>query len=625
MEHLAVLATDTKIAVPKGDAVLRLAGEPGADEPVLDGVEAMRDSAIADIQSRYAGWLYGMVRGSGALDLAVFEGGLSWWWYTPMSERSGLRGNLLTRLHRILVFRKVLRRYRPKRATWHDEDDILRACVTAVASAEGCALAFVSPAGRAPFPRALFKLAAGALYSACRTLVARMALARRAIPSNADVLFLTRFPILWEEEGGQWRERMFDRLPAHLEKQGVRTAYAAVITGNPLSVLVNSRVRAALTQLRIYPLPALLGVGEVLAVHANLGFARKYFAWRKAHRADPVLFDDIDVSEAFWDELDRSTFDLDVSASRLTARALGRLAPKMPSLRCLFHPFEYQPLERAAWAGLRAKPDVKIVALQTGVFASSQLGFLPNREELQSGGAPDPRRAPMPDLLVTYGSFLSEKYEAVMEQRRLLKGVAMRYGRLAERVAADDRSGDQLNIPAGLVPILVACPMAAAEARPIVRAAIDLASVRSELFLIFKFHYHLPLDAEVNAAAGRVLPGRWTIARGGLHDLIVGARATLTGGSSVAFEALALGRPTLVYLPAAQWLPTSATAAPEAFTFWSRPAELARLIDRVLSGELVVDPAARERALEQQLNLDVSGESRLLNVLRNESYLPRRT
>jgi hypothetical protein len=335
-----------------------------------------------------------------------------------------------------------------------------------------------------------------------------------------------------------------------------------------------------------------------------------YLRWRGRHRAAPVAFDGLDVSALLWDEMDRMTLDPDIPASRLAARGMAGIVGKSPSLKQVIHPFEYQPLERAIWAGVRVSPRVQVVGLQTAIATSGQLGFLPYAPELRDPGSQDARKAPLPDLLMCYGALSQGRFADVMGSRAV-DGGALRYGALARLVGQDHDIGvirTRLGLPAGTTPLLVACPIDADEAWLLVRGALALAQANDGVTLLFKFHYHTRLDDAVAPLAEAAVPGRWHIFEAGLNDLIQACDCVISGATSVPYEALALGRPSLVYRAPAEWQTCKAAETPEAFHFWSSQAELVQRFSDWRQGAAFVDEITRRNALDLQMRLVADSE-----------------
>lgn len=617
--RLIVIASAHTPAPPAGAQVVRFAGVSLAGEVAPERLGKARETAQTGIKTGYAAWLYAWARDSGAMNLAVWEGGLSWWWFAAMSERSPLRTALIIRLNRLLVVREVLKDIRPGHLTWHDDMAAMEAPVRALARLVGCDVDFRLTGDASP---SLAKLAVRRVLAGCADLLRAMLLRWRgpdlkAMP-DADVLFTTRFPVLWESQVTGWRERMMGKVPDAFEARGYRVGYVAASSGGVLAWLRNLHDWRSVMQARaIRPLRALVPLGEILRVQAMGGFWLRYLRWRRSRRDAPVMFDGLDVAGLFWSEMDSMVLDPDIPGTRLVARGLSRLVRQMPSLKYIVHPFEYQPLERGIWAGARANPAVKVIGLQTALATSGQLGFLPNAAEIRIADEADACKAPLPDLLMCYGALPASRFAAVIADRAR-DGGALRYGALANLVEALPDAVQlraQLGLPAGAVAVMVACPIDANESWILVRGALALAEADDSIFLLFKFHYHTRLDDAVAVLADAAVPGRWRIFEAGLNDLILASDCVLSGATSVPYEALALRRPSLVYLPSAEWHTSKAAETPEVFLFWSSGEELSRRFRDLCDGRWTLREDFRKRALEQQMRLVGNAEKAFIDLI----------
>jgi hypothetical protein len=602
--------------------ILRFAGEAAPGEVAPSGLEHARRIAELEIKTHFAPWLYEWVCSTGAIDLATWEGGLSWWWFTPLSERSPLRSPLIVRLNRLLVTRYLLFKAPPGPLIWHDDAPAMRGAVTALARAAGRDLCFVS---HKPGPRSMASLVARramfAIADLLRTAVIKLMGPDVTAMQTPDVLITTRFPVQWENQNQSWRERMVGNVPDALAARSCRVGYAATTSGGPLAWLKNlAGWRFAMQNKGIRPLRSFVSMGAVLRIQTMMTFWPAYLRWRRRHRAAPVMFDGLDVSNLLWDEMDRMTLDPDIPSSRLVARGMAGLVRKSPSLKYVIHPFEFQPLERAIWAGVQVAPTVKVVGLQTAIATSGQLGFLPHAPELRDHHGQDARRAPLPDLLMCYGSLSQSRFANVMGNRAI-DGGALRYGALARLVDQDHDIGAiraRLGLPAGKTALLVACPIDAEEAWLLVRGALALAQGNDNVTLLFKFHYHTRLDDAVAPVAEATVPGRWRIFEAGLNELILACDCVISGATSVPYEALALGRPSLVFLAPAEWRICKAAETPEAFHFWSSQTELVQRFTDWHQGTAGIDDAIRRRALDQQMRLVRNAEEALAERLAAE-------
>lgn len=603
---------------PAGATVVRFAGVPTSGEQVPADLERLRDEAADTIKRTYPDWLAGWAKRSGVLDLAVWEGRLSWWWYGALSERSPQLTPLIHQLHQLVLLRLVLRRWRAARIVWYDGSAEMLRAAARVAAAEEARLEPVR-IGRAPRGERFGVAVLHRVYAVFRELAraAGMRLLRFGGPpaGGAAALGFTRFPVLWECADGAWRERMFGRLPDALARHGIEVAYAAIATGSPVLWLRNwMRWRRVLADRCIHVLNSYATLADLLAALFPVRLWARYWRWRR-RQAWQVAFDGIEVGALLRSATDAALLDPNLAVNRLVARTLPRLLRRETGVRYLLHPFEFQPMERAAAVGARQAGAIKVVGLQTGLFTSGQMGFLLRREELRRGpmDEADPGLAPVPDLIAAYGRLAFRCFAQGVGPGRAIEVGATRYGGLGEFAARPYRIEDErraLGLPAGVRHVLVATTSVREEAWPMLAGARALAAARADVFLSFKFHYHLPLDAEVAAAMRGVADGRWKIFGVRLHELLRAVDVLVTGASSVAYEALALGKRPLVYLSPAAFHCNPATETPAAFRFWHAPAQLAALLD-----EAQGEATAAAGALADQMALVADGESRLVDAI----------
>ncbi len=619
MDRLIVIAAAEAPPPAAGDWVIRFAGVPEPGERCPDELPELRDASAELLKQRYGSWLDGWARESGLMDIATWEGGLSWWWFGALSERSPQTSWLIHQLHQLLVLRLALRRWRPKRTVWYDPSAAMRRAAARVAAAEGCALDAVA-SGPTPRRQRIPYLLVLRLFASLR-LLAR-ALVARSLDSGAGTetartIAFTRFPVLWEAGDGAWRERMYGHLPEALEARGLDVAYAAITSGSALAWLRNAGAwRRVLRRRRIRIVESRATATDLAVAVADAGLWRRYVGWRRDQSARAVAFDGIEVAELVLHAADLNLLDPSLPVNRLIARALPRLLPVLPSARFVIHPFEFQPMERALAV---AVPDgLPVVGLQTGVFTSGQIGCLLRREELRERhrgrAAGDARLAPAPDLIAAYGRLPYRIFAAALGADAVVEAGATRYGGLAE-LAREPPPREEVRHALGLgAPhryLLLATAALPEEAWPMLRAARAIAAAHSDIFLLVKFHYHLRLEAELAETLAGVADGRWRIFDAHLHRLILAADTVITGASSVAYEALALGRPALVYLSPALFHCNPATETPDAFAFWHTPDELLRLI----GSPGAPSAEAASRALADQIESVPNGDGRLIDAM----------
>jgi len=220
---------------------------------------------------------------------------------------------------------------------------------------------------------------------------------------------------------------------------------------------------------------------------------------RKTKRP-PVRPDGIDLKALWWSELTVNILDPEIPFDRSLQVAWARLQARLPALRAVFHPFEYQPMERAIPAGVKSPSfNAAVIGIQCGMFGRNQMGFLFPKDQIRL--LPEQTtRIPLPDFLVAYSrSFRGNFSERVGEQRVCFSG-SLRY--IAPPSKIDPRAFlVRHRLPEDATFLLLAPTALREEAGPLLDAAIGLLTRNPRLFVLAKFHYHLPLDAEFSRKA----------------------------------------------------------------------------------------------------------------------------
>lgn len=541
--RLIAIATARDITLADSDRVLRLVGMPRADDVLPDDVAALADQAARRMRGQLPEWMWTFARESG---LAALET----WWYMPLSETSPQRSHVLRELYWLTLVRLLLQTKRFTELVWHGDDALIANAMRDVAAAEGVRITVdVLEQPRRSLVRAL----AGRIAFGLRELA--LAIAMRVLrfaksTRGAQALLYTRFPVLWERD----RERMYGTWPDHLEAHGKRCAYLALYSGG-LGGIAAARRAHVVFALRVVSLAFLI------RAHFSPRVLLRYASWRR--RVGRVDYDGFEVGALLRRELDRDALSVEVPQARLLAEAVATLVRNERSIRDVFYPFEFQPPERALTAGAR-RGGARAIGLQTGLFTSNQFGFL-----FPPGLA---AQAPMPDLLAAYGELPYKTFARQLGADRVVLSGPIRYPTLLR--APHERK------PVDGVRVLVTTSTIREESLPLLESAFAVAARHRELSLVFRFHYHLLLHAEVAAAAAKHGVA-YAMSEGTLHDELLRSTAIVTGGSSTGIEAIALGCMPLVYRTIGRMDPNPMIDVPDAVFFWQTADDLDRSLQSV--------------------------------------------
>ena len=547
---------------------VRFDDEPGPAGGVPVDLGLFADAAHERVRSLYPSSTYEFARESRLLDLPGWAGQIALYWLLPFSERSPMRTRLIEELYRLTLIEAAILKYHPEELVVTGEDDGLARVITRLGERHALPVRFSPPrpARGARFRR--WRHRAGGMF---HLLLRRLALLRdqwRAwwflrgqarqvtgdlgVPSRGLIAFYTRYPALWEfPSGGEPRERNFGTFPAFLAAQGYEVVYPAVLSG-PVSAVRSDHpdLVAHARRRRIVFLESLLTFREFLTGYLDIVPVWRYLQWRRVRGRAPICFDGLDVSELVLRQLDEEVFHgAEILLNFARARGLERFC-RTHRPQALFHPFEYQPMERAVCVGVKSGcPNTTVVGVQTGIFSSTRPGWYYGEGEVAMPAVfPAFHAAPFPDYLSVYGTLAKAVFSRQCPPDRILLTGAIRYPDLQEPTESSEPGAAGRDLVRD-VRILIAATINKDETRLLLRAAAELVRARREIALLVKFHHHNPMHEE--AAILFDAPNRVRIVDTALTSLLRESRAVLLGWSStgVVVEAIAAGCMPVVLQP----------------------------------------------------------------------------
>jgi len=559
-------ASATRLSV----RLLDVAGGDGQGKP-LDLVRYV-DEAHAVVRAQYPAFIHRVVRDAGLLEIHAWAGSIAAYWLAPLSEKSPFRTPLIEDLYHLALIDAAVREHAPEELVVTTDDDALFRAVESlgqqagvhVARAGGLAAASSPAMSRAPVRRVgpwLRLLGRARRAGATVALIARRraGLVReqwktwRALRGQADdvlaagtrsprplVALYTRFPVLWDFAGDAPRERNFGTLPAFLASQGYDTVYAAVLS-RPLSAAEAPGVREEARRLRVVFLESLLSWREFVLAYLDLGVLWRYLRWRVGPgRRVEARFAGWDVGALVLRACDRDFLGgVEIVTNLMKAHALRRFS-RCYRPRAVFHPFEYQPMERALYAGVKSgAPEATVVGLQTGMLSSNRASwFYADGEVSMPGRLPARTAAPFPDFLAVYGHLAHAVFARQCPPDRILLSGPIRYPGLWAKAAAPEAAEDTDR--AG---ILVLGGPLAGETRALLEAAVAVARQWPALSLIVKFHQHNAMHREWADIAQREGGTRYELFEGDVTAVMPRCRVVLlpSSSTSAAVEAMAHG------------------------------------------------------------------------------------
>lgn len=567
--------------------ILRLIGPSDPEDPLPPDLALIAEQASAHIRSDFPEWLWRQVCLSGLLQLHVWPGPINGWWYFPLSEKSPLRSALIRELYWLTLLRLLLKRHAIDIIHWWGPDETIAKVTSQLAMQMGIPFHFHQVRahtmlhrnwGGVLIARMRYTLAQGVQWALLKGFHVTM-----SSSIAPDTAYYTLFPAQWECGADSWKPRMYGMWPAYLQKKGCQSVFITTYTGSTFHLL--RRAASLLRQCRengIEFIEPYLSFFEWLRCHFPVRFLFRYVRWRRRQRRVPVLFDRLDVSALWWRELDENALSSEIAFDLALSLALRRWTARVTSLRTVFHPFEYQPMERALWAGVKAHRAITVIGLQAGMYTSNQMGFNFLTAETFHPER-NPLGAPMPDYLAAYG----ELAYAVFSKRLTADGVCLsgpiRYPHLIEQKPADpDLVRHPYRLDDTAILLLVTTTIAREESLYLLEASFRLAKDDPHLLLLLKCHYLTPLHKAIHQLASRYRITRYRIFDSNLPTLLRMVPAMVTAGSSTAIEAIAVECMPLVYHGWNEMACNPILDTTGGAFFWDTPSELRCAFDACL-------------------------------------------
>jgi surface carbohydrate biosynthesis protein (TIGR04326 family) len=596
-----------------------------------------RHVAFAQEQVRefYPEFVYRFARekklgGRTMLELLRWKRGPNLWWLGETCEKSPLRHSpLIRQLYRLALLHGVLQTSSFDEVWLALGDRDFSACIEmAVAKVVGVVKSFSigSPTSERRSNDKRFLVLLGRLVALRLRLVVSVA-ATRAILRYCEVTrleraggkligFYSRFPALWRNAYG---ESPIERYFGHVQQLlAGRTRVAFFVWLSDLRELWRRRatLRPLFARINVSPLVSYLRVSDILAVLFDTTVVRAYvrYHWRMASSVD-VGFLRWNVSRLWDAELKRNLTGVEIPRNMLMFLAAKRFSSEL-ELAALINPMEFQPMERAIWAG--AERNTTRVGMQHGAYCRNFLMYLFGRGELDAyirDRVPD--ASPLPDYVATTGMLAHDDLQrnGVPGDRIALCG-AVRYNDLRFEERADN-----LHAASGARrrEVLVLTSQLRDESLNLIGVVARAASeCPDEYTFAFKNHYHCILEEEIDrefatqapAASHRVLD-----VHGSVQDFIRRADAVVVGGTGAVLEVLAVGHLPLVYVEPTTLPLCPLTDLPRAYHPFSSANGLLHEL-RAATPPTDAVRQARRQAVEQLLfRLDGKADARFVAFL----------
>jgi hypothetical protein len=566
----------------------------GAELARLSGVRFVdTTSVVHDARSEVSAYVLDLVARlpSARIDgLAIGEWlrhpGGSLWWSLEITEKSAFRGSLLERLFRLSVLDRVLADG-DYAELWNRMTD--RSLADIIAAAAGIPTRAASAAAPGPglrertqgwFPSAYWARAIRACLQAagCRA-VATLAGLRSAV-HGVELGIFTMYPYWWLDAYTPGAtDRFFSALPP------TRRYMFAAWLSSPLEIWRRrAQVRLLFRERRLVALQTFLGWRDLLAVLSPNRF--RALARLAAHLGGlEVRFRRFDVSTLVAGELRQSLADAEILLDDLIRRAV-RAFVRRSGAGVILYRAEGQPWESALL--LAAGPAATTIGFYHSPFGRlyPALRFAP--QDFSTGPA-GPR--PLPGGALVCGS-ATRRYmiEDGYPDDRIAACGPQRHARfIAFRASAPDRitARARLALPADRILYFVSLAIVEIETEGLFACLESALRGRDGYHLLVKTHPNRPAgDAALRQAVEALGTDRVSVLSAGsdMYDYLAAADAMITIGSTVAFEAMALGVMPVVYEHPGTYAATSLRAFESALFVVDSPASMRHALGEIESG-----------------------------------------
>ena len=572
-----ILSDNTRYQYTEKDDVLSFVSSVDSSVNVSNNMHSSAHWASSEIKNSYPEWLYNTALKTGLLELYTVQG-LSWWWLSPVSEKSPFRDVFIEKLYRLgCVLNQIqqlnitaIKLYYSDKAESDMYENMCNkhnlAFESHVSQRSGQSKAgnFVTKT------YGLVTQVGNIFYSRILSLLSGENNARNA----ETVLMFTRYPALWADSGVT--ERMYGRLPQELDKRKIEYSFISTISCSLITSikLFPSFFRDTKNNNIVF-IERYGKISDALYSFVNIDLWTRFRKWTTSHKDDEITFFGIDIHSLFVKYIQENVYSNELSRNICLQRATARLLNKKGNkTKVLIHPFEYQPMERALYQSVKSfNKDIKIIGIQTGIYTSMQMGFdFPPLEvcDLKSNS----NKSVVPDYLVSYGEITQTGFTQRIGLERVFDCGAIRYTGLninPEKLAEISRKCSVY--PGKNDYILVTTGLEKDESIEILHSAFRLAESNKSILLLIKAHYHLPLSNYIQKLS-RQYNVPYILFLDDLYELMKLSSYMLCGSTSTCYEAIHFDCMPLVYYSDKK-LPTSpALETSDAFVFWSSFDEL---------------------------------------------------
>ena len=591
----------------------------GLDRYRMLDVSAWADEAAQDVRGFAVPFLHGLAerRGPSGRRLGEILGmpAGNYWWFLGMSEKSPMRGSLIQELYALALVRRAVAEGEYDAICVATSDSLLagalRTDVEMPPIIHGSRR--VNGLGGVHVREWLYWVwALWHLLLLCGLRVVTRFGRWPVSAPPAAVLFFTLYPDWWlGADTSDASDRFFPDMPH--DHHGSPLGYAGWITGRPWRLWAQRRQLAeVMRQNGIVPLQRFVPLRAALGLLSPTKFFRLRAFRRACVNSELPLFLHFDVSALVGREVSRSIGAGDLAFIQLLFAGLQRLVDNAPP-RALVFRAECQPIERALLYAAQGR-------VRTIGFWHSALALCDNYLPFHfPAGSYGPRAesgavapVPVPDAMLVTGDICSQTltrqgYPAScvtlcgpIRHRQVLALVRQRPNRQVLRV--------KLELPLSAVVVFVATSVVRSDVRTMLEAVAESVASLGECVVVLKDHPAsalLPAEARALRRALNNTELRVCMSDRQMHEMMAASDIVVTGGSTLAFEAIALGVMPILFENPSAFSATSFRPFERACFVTTNGAQLNDAIAATLSQD---DRAVDKRRHWEEIVADVFGD-----------------
>lgn len=569
--------------------------------------------------------------------LFTHEGDLSLWWLTELSEKNVDLRPTFNLLCKVEALRLVVKEHRFERALVLTKDRDLHDVMEQVLLAAGIE---VLPPGRwstVPREKTIGRHLLDRLrftYHILKRAAALKALSllspRSFAPRITDphgVAFVTWFPSLWtRNQRGRLVDRYFVDIPTRVRATGRKAVCLCAYDGgrSHLKDLVDFNERS---DVPLAPLDGYVGIRRLLALCLNPMPIVRYLYLERFHRPfrESFAYKEWNLFPLVYDDFRSSFVGPRMLASILWAEAIREFL-KWNKVSTLVTTLEFHGWERALCYGARKADDgVFLVGVQPGVVTEMRLNYRFGPGEIAQDEEQKPdfiEHLPTHDRFLVHGDTARRILrESGIPEVRIRKVGVFRLDDLAALSGRGNGEGARgLLFPQASRSkkvLLVAGSVQHSECLALFERCVEAATLRSDVFVIFKPHPNCPISDEIHDCAKRHGLRDYAVSGANVHDLIEASDAVVATYSTVGLEAVAMNRPVINVVLEDRLDLSPFSEVPVAVRAGSSQ-EIAAALDSVLNGGTVCGDHDKLRARfieEHFFRLDGHAKDRCMEIL----------